>query len=152
MNSERRKQIVERNPHAANFRDLIVYQKARAVSEEIFIISKHFPKEEIYSLTDQLRRSSRSIGAQIAEAWGKRRYEKQFVNKLTDADAEQYETQHWIETAENCAYLRKDNASELCDKLSKIGRMLNSMIDKSATFCVKDPLNISEYAAEYITQ
>ncbi len=62
--------MMQRNPHAANFRDLIVYQKARNVAEEIFIISKQFPKEEIYSLTDQVRRSSRSIGAQIAEARG----------------------------------------------------------------------------------
>ena len=81
-----------RNPHAANFRDLIVYQKARNIAEEIFIISKQFRKEEIYTLTDQVRRSSRSIGAQIAEVWGKRRYEKHFVSLLTDADAEQYET------------------------------------------------------------
>ena len=84
--------MMARNPHAANFRDLIVYQKARNIAEEIFIISKQFRKEEIYTLTDQVRRSSRSIGAQIAEAWGKRRYEKHFVSLLTDADAEQYET------------------------------------------------------------
>ena len=59
-------------------------------------ISKNFPREELFALTDQIRRSSRAIGAQLAEAWGKRRYEKHFISKLTDADAEQMETQHWI--------------------------------------------------------
>ena len=74
--------------HARNFRDLAVYQKARKVSRAIFESSKGFPKEETYSLTDQIRRASRSIGAQIAEAWAKRRYPRHFVSKLTDADAE----------------------------------------------------------------
>ncbi len=142
---------MHKNPHASNFRDLIVYRKARTVSVEIFIISKEFPKEEIYSLTDQVRRSSRSIGAQIAEAWEKRRYEKHFVSKLTDADAEQYETQHWIETAVDWMYLSEDIANELCEKLSKIGRMLNSMTYKSASFCVKDPFDMREDGAEYST-
>ena len=76
------------------FRDLMVYQKAREVARRIFELTKVFPKEEIYSLTDQGRRASRSVGAQIAEAWGKRRYERHFVSKLTDADSEQLETQH----------------------------------------------------------
>ena len=127
--------IMKKNPHAENFRDLIVYRKARALSKEIFMISTQFPKEETYSLTDQVRRSSRSIGAQIAEGWGKRGYEKHFVSKLTDADAEQYETQHWIETALDCEYISAKRANELCDTLSEIGRMLNSMINKSAFFC-----------------
>jgi four helix bundle protein len=70
---------------------LIVCRKARDVAKEIFEISRRFPREETYALTDQVRRSSRSLGAQIAEAWGKRRYEKHFVSKLTDADGEQYE-------------------------------------------------------------
>jgi four helix bundle protein len=81
-------------PHAGSYRELIVYQKARQLAREIFHLSKQFPKEEMYALTDQIRRSSRSIGAQIAESWGKRRYEKHFVSKLTDAVSEQYETEH----------------------------------------------------------
>ncbi|HEX8060266.1 MAG TPA: four helix bundle protein, partial [Cyclobacteriaceae bacterium] len=85
--------------HASNFRELEVYKVSRMLAAEIFNMSKKFPKEEMYSLTDQMRRSSRSIGAQIAEAWGKRRYINHFISKLTDADGEQYETQHWIETA-----------------------------------------------------
>ena len=74
--------------HAKSFRDLVVYQKAKKVSRAIFELSKSFPKEETYSLIDQIRRASRSIGAQIAEAWAKRRYARHFVSKLTDADAE----------------------------------------------------------------
>jgi four helix bundle protein len=75
--------------YVKSFRDLEVYKLAREVSKEIFILSKEFPKEEKFSLTDQIRRSSRSVGAQIAEAWGKRRYELHFISKLTDADSEQ---------------------------------------------------------------
>ena len=91
--------------YARSFKDLNVYQKAREISRAVFKFSKAFPKEETYSLTDQVRRCARSIGAQIAEAWGKRRYEKHFVSKLTDADAEQLETQHWIGEALDCGYL-----------------------------------------------
>src|SRR5688572_22090803 len=78
------------------FSDLEVYKLCRLLARDIFYLSREFPKEEAYSLTNQIRRSSRSVGAQIAEAWGKRRYEKHFVSKLTDADGEQLETQHWI--------------------------------------------------------
>jgi four helix bundle protein len=94
--------------HAESFRDLIVYKKVRNVAKAIFQLSKSFPKGEMYSLTDQVRRSSRSIGAQIAEAWGKRAYQKHFVSKLTDADSEQLETQHWVETALDCGYLNQE--------------------------------------------
>lgn len=87
---------------AKSFRDLAVYQKARELSREIFRISKSFPKDETFSLTDQIRRSSRAIGANIAAAWAKRRYERHFVSKPTDADGEQLETQHWLETAFDC--------------------------------------------------
>ena len=84
--------------HAKSFRDLEVYKLTRQLSYEIYETFKSFPKEEMYSLTDQIRRSSRSVGAQIAETWAKRQYERHFVSKLTDADGEQQETQHWIET------------------------------------------------------
>jgi four helix bundle protein len=73
---------------------LRVYLKAKEVSKTVFEVTKRFPKEEMYSLTDQFRRAARSIGAQVAEAWAKRRYEKHFISKLTDADAEQMETEH----------------------------------------------------------
>ena len=137
--------------HAANFRDLIVYQKARAVAKEIFVVSRRFHRDEIYSLTDQVRRCSRSVGAQIAEAWGKRRYEKHFVSKLTDADGEQYETQHWVDTALDCDYVTREEADRLNDGLAQIGRMLDSMMEKSASFCGDRPLVVKEDSAEYFT-
>jgi four helix bundle protein len=89
----------------------------------------------MYSLTDQVRRSSRSIGAQVAEAWGKRRYEKHFVSKLTDADGEQLETQHWIESSYDCVYLSKEQTSDFLNRSFSIGKMLGSMIAMSSSFC-----------------
>lgn len=121
--------------YVKSFRDLEVYRLSRQLSKDIFEVSKKFPKEEMYSLTDQIRRSSRSIGAQIAEAWGKRKYEKHFVSKLTDADGEQLETQHWIETTLDCTYISKELADHLLQQCTSLGRMLNSMINKSASFC-----------------
>ncbi len=124
-----------------SFRDLEVYKLSRQLSIEIFEASKKFPKEEMYSLTDQVRRSSRSVGAQIAEAWGKRKYEKHFVSKLTDADGEQLETQLWIETALDCSYISVEISSGLLQQYSSVGRMLNSMINKSASFCNKETVS-----------
>ena len=102
-----------RTGYAQSFRDLRVYQKSREVSRMVFRLSKAFPKEEMYSLTDQMHRAARSVGAQIAEAWGKRRYERHFVSKLTDADAEQMETQHWVSEAMDCGYISLDDAVAL---------------------------------------
>ena len=124
--------------YVKSFRELEVYKLSRQLAKEIFEISKKFPKEEMYSLTDQVRRSSRSVGAQIAEAWAKRRYEKHFISKLTDADGEQQETQHWIETAVDCSYISMDTANNLLSQYASIGKMLNSMINKSSSFCGKD--------------
>jgi len=137
--------------HARGFRELVLYQKAREASRELFGVSKLFPKEEMYSLTDQLRRASRSIGAQISEAWAKRRYPKHFVSKLTDADAEQNETQHWIDTAMDCGYLTEGDASRLNSKLTEIGKMLNSMVNKADLFCGSPPTTVQESATEYFT-
>ena len=138
--------------HARSFRDLIVYQKARAVTKRVFEISKGFPREEMYSLTDQVRRSSRSVGAQITEAWAKRRYEKHFISKLSDADGEQQETQHWIETAADCGYLKVETVQNLNAELSEIGRMLNSMMEKAESFCGEAPNMVRESAIEYFTE
>src|SRR5512137_2931040 len=112
--------------YVKSFRNLEVYKLSREVSKEIFLLTKTFPREELYSLTDQIRRSSRSIGAQIAEAWGKRRYKRHFISKLTDADSEQLETQHWLETAVDIGYIKRDDAEKICDALREIGKMLNS--------------------------
>jgi four helix bundle protein len=123
---------------ANSFRDLEVYKLSRELSKEIFELTKTFPAEERYSLTDQIRRSSRSIGAQVAEAWAKRRYEKHFISKLTDADGEQQETQHWIEVSYDCEYITLDLMKTLLNKCSSIGKMLNSMMAKSDQFCSKN--------------
>src|SRR5882672_2351142 len=96
-----------------SYRELEVYKLSRQLSKEVFQASKQFPKEEMYSLTDQMRRSSRSVGAQIAEAWSKRKYEKHFVSKLADSVGEQAETEHWIETAMDCSYLSEETATIL---------------------------------------
>lgn len=123
--------------YVKSLRELDVYILSKQLSKEIFVITKTFPKEERYSLTDQVRRSSRSIGAQIAEAWGNRKYERHFVSKLTDADAEQLETQPWIEIALECKYLNAEAARPLIDQCLSIGRMLSTMMEKASTFCGK---------------
>ena len=123
--------------YVKSFRDLEVYKLARELSKEIFNLSKEFPKDERYSLTDQMRRSSRSIGAQIAEAWGKRRYENHFISKLTDADSEQLETQHWLEESLECSCISSETSDHLLQKCELLGKMLQSMIDKSSMFCKK---------------
>ena len=137
--------------HADSFRDLIVYQRSRDVSRMVFTLSRSWPREERYSLTDQIRRSSRSVGAQIAEAWAKRRYEKHFVSKLTDADGEQQETQHWVDEAFDCGYIDLKEKQQLLGKLSETGRMLQSMIDKAASFCGPRSNCVREDHADYFT-
>lgn len=132
-----------------SFRDLIVYQKSRQLAKDIFEATKPFPREEMYSLTDQIRRSSRSIGAQIAEAWAKRSYERHFVSKLTDADGEQHETQHWLEVALDCHYLNAEQSQHLLQACVEIGRMLGSMLSQADRFC--KPTAVRESAADYHT-
>ena len=121
--------------HAENYRDLKAYQECKSLALEIFEISKRFPKEERYSLTDQIRRSSRSVGAQIAEAWARRPHEKHFVSKLYDADGEQMETQHWINVSMDCSYLTEEASLGLLNRYARLGRMLQTMIDKASSFC-----------------
>ncbi len=137
--------------HAQSFRELLVYKKTRHLSREIFELTQTSPKDEMYALTDQVRRSSRSIGANIAEAWAKRRYEKHFVSKLTDADGEQQETQHWIGVAFDSGYITESQGRELIEKCLEIGRMLAGMISKSDQFCGELPKIIHEEFAEYFT-
>ena len=139
-------------PYAESFRDLLVYQKARNLALEIYQITKVFPREEMLSSTDQIRRSSRSVGAQIAEAWAKRRYEKHFVSKLTDADGERQETLHWIEVAADCGYLNLDQAAELNEKRDEIGRLLAGMIAKSHFFCGPPSRKVSEPVPDYFVE
>ncbi len=136
--------------YARSFKDLRVHQQAREVSRAVFKLTKTLPKEETYSLTDQVRRSARSVGAQIAEAWGKRRFERHFVSKLTDADAEQMETQHWVGEALDCGYLSATEAAQLNSGLEEIGRMLNSMMQKSDSFCGPLDSALHESTVEYL--
>lgn len=138
--------------HASSFRDLIVYQKSRQLQRDIRNITMTFPKDEKFSLTDQIRRSSRSIGANIAESWAKRRYEKHFISKLTDSDGEQMETQHWIETALDCEYIDQKTSAQLIDKCLEIGRMLNGMMDKADMFCGEPPRAVREESVEYFVE
>jgi four helix bundle protein len=137
--------------HAQSFRDLLVYQKARKLSREIFTLTRAFPKEEMFSLTDQIRRASRSIGANIAEAWAKRRYEKHFISKLTDADGEQQETQHWIGVAFDCGYINESQGRDLIDKCIEIGRMFGGMMSKAELFCGELPHTVRDESAQYFT-
>lgn len=136
--------------HARSFRELIVYQKSRQLARDLFEISKTFPHEETYSLPDQMRRASRSVGAQIAEAWAKRRYERSFVSKLTDADGEQYETQHWIGVSGDCGYLNRQQVIDFVARCEEIGRLLGGMIAKADLFCSELPIVVREAGIEYI--
>jgi four helix bundle protein len=119
----------------SSFKDLRVYQLAFEVQQEIYEASKRFPHEERYALIDQIRRASRSIGANLAEAWQKRCYVAHFVSKLTDADGEQAETQHWLESAGACEYISQQERDALLDKCARIGAMLGTMMAKPDKFC-----------------
>jgi four helix bundle protein len=126
---------MERLGYVKSFRDLLSYKLSFELSSEIFTLSKSFPEEEKYSLTSQIHRSSRSIGAQIAEAWAKRRYERHFVSKLTDADGEQTETQHWVSVGFSCGYIDDETTERLLGELQRIGHLLQGMIDSAESFC-----------------
>ena len=116
------------------FEDLHVYQEACALDFAIFVASKSFPREEMFSLTDQIRRSSRSVGGNIAESWAKRRYPAHFVSKLTDADGELQETQHWLGRANAYGYLDNRLFTELLSQCKVIGRKLGKMMQQPESF------------------
>ena len=120
-----------------SFRDLKVYQLAFEAAKTIFLISKKFPKEETYSLTDQIRRSSRSMCVNIGEGYRKRIYPKHFTTKMTDADGEATETSIWLDFALSCEYISQENFSFLQSKYEEIGRMLNSMANHPEKFTPK---------------
>ena len=124
---------------ARSFRDLNVYREARETAQKIFELSREFPLEERYSLTDQIRRSSRSVKAMIAEAWGRRRYKAVFVNKLDEALGEATETQSWLDDARDTQYLSVDQFNALDSKCISIGQMLSRMIDRADDFCKHSP-------------
>ena len=118
-----------------SFRELNVYRLVRAASRDIFEITKTFPREERYALTDQIRRSARATKAMIAEAWARRRYKAYFVSKLDEALAEASETQSWLDDAFDCGYLGSDQFEKLDANWRSIGAMLGRMINRASDFC-----------------
>ena len=119
------------------YRDLKVFQLSYKLAMDIFEITKTFPKEEKFSLTDQIRRSSRSIAANIAEAWKKRIYPKMFVSKIVDATGEAGETEVWLGVSKDAGYLPKQKYDELISGYDEVNRMLYGMIEKHEKFCTK---------------
>lgn len=124
----------EKSGYVLHFRELEVYRRARALAGDVFRLTEGFPREEQYALTDQVRRAARSVGAQIAEAWAKRRYPKHFVSKLSDADGEQLETQHWLITAGDSGYLPAAEMQRLLGAYAELGRRLGAMMRKADSF------------------
>jgi four helix bundle protein len=115
-------------------KDLDVYKKAYNVAMEIFSLTKQFPREEMYGLTDQVRRSSRSVAMNLREAWAKRRYEAHFVNKLTDCDGENAETETSLDFALDCGYITEESHKNLILQNREVGKMLGSMIKNPMPF------------------
>ncbi len=119
-----------------DFKKLIAYQKSFDLAMVIYNVSKSFPKEEKYSLTDQIRRSSRSVSANIAEAYRKRIYPRHFIRKLTDSDGENSETSVWLDYAFACKYLKEEVYNELSQENIEIGKLINFMINNPGKFGV----------------
>jgi len=117
--------------------DLDVYRKAMSAAMELFELSRAFPPEERYSLTDQVRRSSRSVCANLAEAWRKRRYEAAFISKLSDAEGEAAETQVWLEFAVKCKYAARDQARQLYQTYDAIIATIVGMINHPETWTIR---------------
>ena len=117
------------------FRDLEVYQRSKREAKRLFVVSKRFPRDERFSLTDQVRRSSRATGSMIAEAWARRRYRAAFISKLTEAFGEAMETQAWLDHALECGFITATEFTDLDSGWQEVGAMINGMIDKTDTFC-----------------
>jgi four helix bundle protein len=120
-----------------SFKDLKVYQGARAEARRVFEATRSFPPAEKFSLTDQIRRSSRAVNAMIAEAWARRRYQAAFVNKLNEALGETMETQVWLDAALDCGYLNVTKHHDFDAAWQSLGAMLQKMMDRADTFCPK---------------
>jgi len=127
----------ERKKKLDHFRDLEVYQRAFALAMEIYKTTIDFPKEEKYSLVDQIRRSSRSVCSNLAEAWRKRAYVAVFKNKVTDAMQEASETQTWLEFSLACGYINREKFDTQDDECEQIISMLSSMEKNASKFCFK---------------
>lgn len=130
-------QVLKKTEQINSAKELRVYQKAYTLAMQIFEGSRSWPPEEKYSLTDQIRRSSRSVCTNLREAWAKRRYEAHFLSKLTDSDAENSETDTWLDFARDCGYISKEEHSAFVKECQEIGAMLGSMMNKAHTFSMK---------------
>ena len=119
---------------AKSAKELRVYKEAYGLAMEIFEISKGWPAGEKYALTDQVRRSSRAVCANLREAWSKRRYEAHFISKLTDVDAENNETETWLDFARDCGYLDIERHADFSQKCRSIGSMIGAMLKSANTF------------------
>lgn len=115
-------------------KDLIAYQKAYALAMRIFELSKRFPADEKYSLTDQIRRSSRSVCSNLRETWAKRRYSAHFMSKLSDCDGEINETDTWLDFAKDCGYLSQSDHKELVAACAEVGKILGAMLKDPSKF------------------
>ena len=124
---------------ARSFRELKVYAKAREAAKQVFLVSKEFPRDERFALTDQIRRSLRAVKAMLAEAWARRRYKAAFINKIDEALGEANETQSWLDDALDAQYLSPANFNDLNDRYQAIGGMLSRMIDRADDFCKHAP-------------
>jgi four helix bundle protein len=127
--------IMEKKKAIKHFRDLDVYQKAFRTAMRIYEITKSFPADEKYSLVDQIRRSSRAVCSNLAEAWRKRKYEAVFKNKLTDSMQETSETQCWLEFSLACKYVGEGLFKELDSEYEEIISMINAMEKNAQKFC-----------------
>jgi four helix bundle protein len=131
-----------------HYRELRVYQRAFEAAMQIFELSKSWPREEKFSLTDQIRRASRSVCSNIAEAWRKRRYVAHFISKLSDSDAEAAETQVWLDFALRCGYMTEEARRKLYDEYEAIGAGLVNMMSSAEEWCGPSTL-VREEPAEY---
>src|SRR5689334_4427584 len=119
-------------------KELAVYRLAHELAMEVYELSKHFPPEERFALTSQIRRSSRSVCLNLREAWAKRRYEASFVNKLTDCDGEANETDSSLDFAHDCGFISSDDHARLTAVCSEVRRMLGGMLSDPAPFLTAD--------------
>ncbi len=117
-----------------DYKDLLLYQKSFLLAMEVFAVTKQFPKEETYSLTDQIRRSSRSTNICTVEAYRKRKYPNHFISKLTDVDMENSETQGWLNFAKECGYIDRDKYDSLYSLSSEVGKLVQYMINNPVKF------------------
>src|SRR4051812_46130784 len=121
--------------HAKSFRELNVYRAGQECAGDIFRLTKSFPAEERYALTDQIRRSCRAVKAMLGEAWARRRYKAAFINKIDEALGESNETQSWLDDSFDCGYISEEQFRDLDGRYASIGAMLARMIDRAEDFC-----------------